>query len=246
MSVAFFLFFSFLTLGLLHILCSSLKSTDARHQSMACLASKRISRGVGRYHAAYRLFGSTRCLLLGLCGEAARPVPFCGRSQETRTGPCGPVTPSLNHWTSRADLRNKRDVAHPRLPTPHAPPLLPRARGAATTIPKKPRGRGLSWATRLLCKGGVGGVALGCGLQASGSGPGCAGCAGGGEACNLVPRYPRTPVSPPRSSTPFWGPMSGSVDFSQMARSWALVPRPGAVCCSTSSPCHLPAAAANP
>lgn len=67
---------------------------------------------------------------------------------------------------------------------------------------KNQEGRGLSWATRLFCKGGVGGVALSCGLQSSGSGPGCAGCAGGGEACNLVPRYPRTPVSAPSSSTP--------------------------------------------
>lgn len=146
------------------------------------------------------------------------------------------VTPSLNHWTSRGDLRNRRDVAHPVFP----PPLLHYYPGAAT-IPKKPRGRGLSWATRLLYKGGVGGVALGCGLQASGSGPGCAGCAGGGEACNLVSRYPRTPRKPTPFLHTLWGPMSGSVDFSQMARSWALVPRPGAAAAARRHPatCRL-------
>lgn len=131
------------------------------------------------------------------------------------------VTPSLNHWTTYA---TKGTLLTPSV-TNSPPPLLfpgqPRSQ-------KNQKARGLSWATHLLYKGGVGGVALGCGLQASGSGPGCARCAGGGEACNLVPRYPRHPRKP----TPFlhtvWGPVSGSVDFSQMARSWALVPRPGA------------------
>lgn len=110
----------------------------------------------------------------------------------------------------------------------------------AAMIPKKQEDRGLSWVTRFCAKVGWEGWLWAAGCRRAGLG---LGVQGGGEACNLVPPYP-LPRSPSYLHT-LWGQCQVAWTPRRWPEAGALY-RDQAPCCRTSSPCHLPAAAANP